>query len=210
MSFQNCLMLILMSRIKCILLFRKIFWATCQSIRLIVDFVETISDAIVESRQKLTSTSLMTTQLLSWHEILKVFVIRDHLDRIDRVFKLWSSFLESANNDHEFFIVDLVVTFDWIMLLRKVSDWLKNLVFIILRKNVFEHIIRSIDFYHNIVIWIIVTKINLESEDFLKNVECNLTFMKSDKEYIFSDEMNERNSYSTIVIDESSIEVHEI
>ncbi len=55
-----------------------------------------------------------------------------------------------------------------------------------------------------------MTKNNLESEDFLKNVECNLTFLKSDKEYIFSDEMSERDSYSTIIIDESSIEVREI
>jgi len=210
MSFQNCLMLILMSRIECIFLFKKIFWATCQSIQLIIDFVEMISDVIVESKQKLTSTSLIMIQLLSWHEILKIFVIRDHLDRIDRVFKLWSSFLESANNDHEFFIINLVVTLDWVMLLRKVSDWMKNLVLIILKKNVFEHIVWNIDFYHNLVIWIIVTKNNLESEDFLKSVECNLTFLKSDKEYIFSDEMSKRDNYSTIVINESFIEVREI
>jgi len=55
-----------------------------------------------------------------------------------------------------------------------------------------------------------MTKNNFESEDFLKNVECNLTFLKSDKEYIFSNEMNEQSSYSTIVIDESFIEVREI
>jgi len=55
-----------------------------------------------------------------------------------------------------------------------------------------------------------VIKNNLESEDFLKSVECILTFLKSDKEYLFSDEMSERDSYSTIVIDESSIEVREI
>ena len=210
MSFQNFLMLILMLRIECIFLFRKIFWATCQSIQLIVDLVEMISDAIVKSKQKLTSTSLTMTQLLSWHEILKIFVIHDHLNRINRIFKLWSSFLESMKNDHEFFIVNLVVTLDWIMLLQKVSNWMKNLILIVLRKNVFEHIVQSIDFYHNLVIWIIMTKNNLESEDFLKNVECNLTFLKSDKEYIFSDEMSERSSYSTIVIDESFIEVHEI
>ncbi len=149
-------------------------------------------------------------QLLSWYKILKIFVIRDHLDRIDKVFKLWSSFLESANNDHEFFIVDFIVTLDWVMLLWKVNDWMKNLVLIILRKNVFEYIVWSIDFYHNLMIWIIMTKNNLESEDFLKNVECNLTFLKSDKEYIFSDETSERNSYSTIVIDESFIKVREI
>ncbi len=53
-------------------------------------------------------------------------------------------------------------------------------------------------------------KNNLESEDFLKNVECNLTFLKSNKEYIFSDEMSERDSYSIIVINEFSIKVHEI
>ena len=210
MSFQNCLMLILISRIECISLFKEIFWATCQSIQLIIDLVEMISDAIVESRQKLTSTSLMMTQLLSWHEILKIFVIRDHLNRIDKVFKLWSSFLESANNDHEFFIVDLVVTLDWIMLLQKVNDWMKNFILIILKENVFEHIVQSINFYHNLMIWIIVMKNNLESEDFLKSVECNLTFLRSDKEYIFSDETSERDSYSTIVIDEFSIEVREI
>ena len=55
-----------------------------------------------------------------------------------------------------------------------------------------------------------MTKNNLESEDFLKNVECNLTFLRSDKKYIFSDEMNERDNYSTIIIDESFIEVREI
>jgi len=55
-----------------------------------------------------------------------------------------------------------------------------------------------------------VTKNNFKSEDFFKNVECNLTFLKLNKEYIFSDEMNERDSYSTIVIDESSIEVCKI
>ncbi len=53
-------------------------------------------------------------------------------------------------------------------------------------------------------------KNNLESEDFLKNVECNLIFLRSDKKYIFSDEMSERDNYSTIVIDESSIKVREI
>ncbi len=210
MSFQNCLMLILMSRIECIFLFKKIFWATCQSIQLIIDLVKMISDAIVESRQKLTLMSLIMIQLLSWHEILKIFMIHDHLNRIDKVFKLWSSFLESANNDHEFFIVDLVVTLDWIMLLWKVSDWMKNLVLIILRENIFKHIVRSIDFYHNLMIWIIVTKNNLRSEDFLKNVECNLTFLRSNKEYIFSDKMSDRDSYFTIVINESFIEVREI
>ena len=203
-------MLILMSRIECISLLRKIFWARCQSIRLIIDLVKMISNVIVESKQKLTSTSLMTIQLLNWHEILKVFVIHDHFNRIDKVFKLWSSFLESVNNDHEFFIVDLIVTLDWIMLLWKVSDWMKNLILIILRKNVFEHIVWSINFYHNLVIWIIVTKNNLKSEDFLKNVECNLTFLKSNKKYIFSDEMSERDSYSTIIINESFIEVCKI
>ena len=210
MSFQNCLMLILMLRIKCIFLFKEIFWATCQSIQLIIDFVKMISDAIVESRQKFTSTSLMMTQLLNWHEILKIFVICDHLNKIDKVFKLWSLFLKSANNDHEFFIVNLVVTLNWVMLFWKVSNWMKNLVLIVLKENVFKHIVQNIDFYHNLVIWIIVTKNNLESEDFLKNVECNLTFLKSDKEYIFSDEMNERDSYSTIIINEFFIEVREI
>ncbi len=53
-------------------------------------------------------------------------------------------------------------------------------------------------------------KNNLESEDFLKNVECNLTFLKSDKKYIFFNETSERSNYSTIVIDESSIKVCEI
>jgi hypothetical protein len=53
-------------------------------------------------------------------------------------------------------------------------------------------------------------KNNLESEDFLQNVECNLTFLESDKEYIFSDEMSERSNYSAIVINESFIEVCKI
>jgi len=53
-------------------------------------------------------------------------------------------------------------------------------------------------------------KNNFKSEDFLKNVECNLTFLKSDKEYIFSDEMNEQDNYFTIVINESFIKVREI
>ncbi len=87
---------------------------------------------------------------------------------------------------------------------------MKNFVLIILRKNVFEHIVQSINFYHNLMIWIIVMKNNLESEDFLKNVECILTFLKSDKEYIFSDKMNEQDSYSTVIINESSIKVREI
>ncbi len=165
---------------------------------------------IVEFKQKFTSMSLMMIQLLNWHEILKIFVICDHFNRISKVFELWSSFLESANNDHEFFIIDLIVTLNWVMLLQKVSDWMKNLILIILRKNVIEHIVWSIDFYHNLVIWIIMIKNNLESEDFLKSVKCNLAFLKSDKEYIFFDEMSEWDSYSTIVINESSIKVREI
>ncbi len=134
-------MLILMSRIECIFLLKKIFWATCQSIQFIIDLVKTICDAIVEFKQKLTSMSLMMIQLLNWHEILKIFVIYDHLDRTDRVFKLWVLFFEYANNDHKFFIIDLVVTLDWIMLLEKVSDWMKNFILIVLKENVFEHIV---------------------------------------------------------------------
>ncbi len=152
----------------------------------------------------------MMIQLLNWHEIPKIFMIRDHLNRIDKVFKLWSSFLESMNNDHKFFIVNLIVTLDWVMLLQKVSDWMKNLILIILKENIFEHIVQSINFYHNLVIWIIMMKNNFKSENFLKNVECNLTFLKSDKEYIFSDNMSERSSYFTIIINESFIKVREI
>ncbi len=152
MNFQNCLILILMSRIKCISFFKKIFWATCQNIQLIINLVKMINDVIVEFKQKLASMSLMMIQLLSWYEILKIFVIRDHLNRINKVFKLWSSFLESANNDHEFFIIDFVVTLNWIMLLWKVNDWMKNLILIILKENVFEHIVQSINFYYNFVI----------------------------------------------------------
>ncbi len=137
-------------------------------------------------------------------------MIRDYFNRIDKVFELWSSFLKSINNDHKFFIINFVVTLDWVMLLWKVSDWMKNLILIVLKENVFKHIVQSINFYHNLVIWIIMMKNNLESEDFLKNVECNLTFLKLDKEYIFSNEISERDSYSTIVIDESSIKVREI
>ncbi len=87
---------------------------------------------------------------------------------------------------------------------------MKNLVLIVLKENVFEYIVQSIDFYHNLMIWIIMTKNNLESEDFLKNVECNSTFLKSDKEYIFSDEINEQDSYFTIVINEFFIKVYKI
>ncbi len=137
-------------------------------------------------------------------------MIRDYFNRIDKVFELWSSFLKSINNDYKFFIINFVVTLDWVMLLWKVSDWMKNLILIVLKENVFKHIVQSINFYHNLVIWIIMIKNNLESEDFLKNVECNLTFLKLDKEYIFSNEISERDSYSTIVIDESSIKVREI
>ena len=132
MSFQNCLMLILMSRIECIFLFKKIFWTMCQSIQLIIDLVKIISDVIVEFRQKLTSTSLMITQLFNWHEILKIFVIHDHLNKVNKVFKLWSSFLESANNDHKFFIVNLIVTLDWIMLLWNIDK----------SHRVFNHVIK--------------------------------------------------------------------
>ncbi len=174
-----------MLRIECILLFRKIFWATCQNIQLIINLVKMINDVIVKFKQKLTLMSLMIIQLFSWHEILKIFVICDHFDKINKVFEFWSLFLESTNNDHKFFIVDFIVTLDWVMLFQKVSNWMKNLILIILRKNVFEYIVQNIDFYHNFMIWIIIIKNNLESEDFLKIVECNLTFLKSDKEYIF-------------------------
>jgi hypothetical protein len=55
-----------------------------------------------------------------------------------------------------------------------------------------------------------MTKNNFESEDFLQDVECNLTFIELNKEYIFFNETIERSSYSAIVIDESSIEVREV
>ncbi len=84
-------------------------------------------------------------------------MIYDHLNRTNKVFKLWALFFEYANNDHKFFIIDLVITLDWIMLLEKVSDWMKNFVLIVLKENVFKHIVQSINFYHNFMIWIIVT-----------------------------------------------------
>ncbi len=87
---------------------------------------------------------------------------------------------------------------------------MKNFVFIILKENVFEHIVWSIDFYHNLVIWVVIMKNNIKSECFLKNVECLLTFLKSDKEFNLSDEMSEQDNYSAIVINKSFIKVHEI
>lgn len=53
-------------------------------------------------------------------------------------------------------------------------------------------------------------KNNFKSENFLKNVKCNLTFLKSNKKYIFFDEMSEQDNYFTIIINKFFIKVHEI
>ena len=113
-----------------------------------------------------------------------------YFDWKDEVFELRASFLECANDDHEFFIIDLVVALCWIVLLWEVDYWVKNIILIVLRKNVFEYIVRDIDFYHYFVIWVVVTKNDIKSENFFQDFECFLTFLRSNKDYILFDKTN--------------------
>ena len=111
-----------------------------------------------------------------------------YFDWRDKVFELRASFLECANDDYKFFIINLVVALYWIVLFWEVNSWVKNIILIVLRENVFEYIVRNIDFYHYFMIWVVVTKNDIKSEDFFQDFECFLIFLRSNKDYILFNE----------------------
>ena len=61
-------------------------------------------------------------KLFDCDEILKIFIICNHINRKDYVFQFRLSFFKDMNNDHEFLIIDFIVAFDRIVLLEKVSN----------------------------------------------------------------------------------------
>ena len=66
--------------------FKKIFWATCQSVWFVIDFAWSIRDLIIKTWQKFTSTNLTTIKLFDWHKIFEILVICDYFDKKKRVF----------------------------------------------------------------------------------------------------------------------------
>ena len=179
-----------MTRIWGILLFKKITWLINQSIWFAPSFIRVVCDAVVEMKQKFTSANLATAELFNKHKILQILVICDYFNWEGGAFKLQTSFFKDTNNDHKFLIIDFIIAFGWIMFLWKISYWMKNSLFIILRENAFKHIIWGISFYHNFMIWIIMTKNHIRNEGFLQSVEYHLTFQESGKDYIFLNEMD--------------------
>ena len=79
-------------------------------------FTRVVCDAVVETRQEFTSVSLVMAELFDGHEILQILVICDYFDWGGGAFKLQTSFLKDANNDHKFLIIDFIVALSWIML----------------------------------------------------------------------------------------------
>ena len=142
-------MLILIAKIQFIFLLKEIIWSTNQNIRFFVDFVETIRDLIIKTKQKFVSTSLTTIELFDRHKRFKNFVIRDYIDKINEIFKFRTLFFKDANNDHEFFVINFIITFDEDMFLEKVRNKMKYVILIALKENIFKHKIWNINFYHN-------------------------------------------------------------
>jgi hypothetical protein len=81
MCFQNNLMLMSVSFVSLIFFFKKFFWSTSQRVRFFIDFVESIDNFKVESREKLKSSFLTTTELFCWSEVFQVFMIEDDVNK---------------------------------------------------------------------------------------------------------------------------------
>ena len=166
--------------------FKKITRSTNQNVWFVFNFIESINNSIIESKEKLVSTSLTTIKLFDKHEIFEIFVIDDHFDETWKVFKLKTSFFKDTNDDHKFFVINFVIALDEIMFLREIRDWMQYVVLVILWQNVFKHIIQNVDFDHKFKIWIVVTQYNIENESFFQNDERFFAFRKSNKDNVFS------------------------
>ncbi len=59
-------------------------------------------------------------------------MIRDHLNQSWWVFKLKMSLFKDANNNHEFFVIDLIIALDRIMFLEEVHDEMKYVILVVL------------------------------------------------------------------------------
>ena len=153
-----------MVRILSISLFREIIWLMSQGIWFALSFSWAICDTIVEMRQEFAPSSLTAAKLFGWHEILEVLVICDYFDWSWWAFELRASFFEGADDDHEFLIVDFIVTFSRAMFLEKVCDRVKYIILIILWENSFRHIVWGISFHHKLEIWIVVTENNIRCD----------------------------------------------
>ena len=62
------------------------------------------------------------TKLFDYDEILKIFMIYNHINKEDCVFQFRLLFFKNINNNHEFLIINFIVIFDRIMLLEEVNN----------------------------------------------------------------------------------------
>ena len=119
---------------------------TSQNIDFLINFILAILNDEVEFRQFLDLTSLTTSQSVLNVEILQISMISKDLNWNSAAFKFRTSLLEAFNNNQKLLVVNLVVAFSEKHFVTIKDNWMKLIIFTHLRENVFDNIVREIDF----------------------------------------------------------------
>ena len=103
-------------------------------------------DLDIELIQKLGPSVLSAGEYLSHSEVLKIFMIRNDLDRDFRAFQVVSPLVEGIKNGKEFFVVHIILEFGADKGPRVKSDWVHLAVRSNGGKDSRQGVVRSVSF----------------------------------------------------------------
>ena len=132
-------------------------------------------DDKVELEKILRPPHLPLGQYLSSRKILKVLIIHNNVDGIDRTFQIVPPNLESFEDDKQFLIMCVVVQLCHSKSARVKGNWVNFIIFINNRENCSESIVQDISFYNELSIRNSMSENKCGGKCFLERVESILT-----------------------------------
>jgi hypothetical protein len=97
-------------------------------------FSETVDNAEVVTGQEFGPTGLSVVKHLCCHKVLQISVIRQDSDQRLSSFKFGTPFFKVTDDSKQFFIVNLVITLNGRVFLRKEGNRAQNTLLIVLRE----------------------------------------------------------------------------
>ena len=107
---------------------------------------------------------------LGCYKILEIFIIYNNFKGISRFLKFGSPFFEIFNNREQFFIINLIIALLSNVFRRKISYRAEH-AFIILKKDAFKSLIKSVYFQYNSFIIVKCNEAKTDKKRYFKTRE---------------------------------------
>jgi hypothetical protein len=168
-----------------------------------------IDDSEVVTGEEFGLAGLSAVQHFRRHKVLKVSVIRQDSDRGLSSFEFRTPFFKATDDSEQFLIVDLVITLNGRVFLRKEGDRAQDTFFVILGEYSSGYKVGSVGFQDSFLSPVEWAESRGRGDSLFQSLESVLTFEGLIEDGVLLRQIDQRGHNLRVVLNESAVEVAE-